>query len=76
MPIYEFTCLDCSADSELLVRSSDWLGEAKCSDCGSIKLEKKLSVFSSSSSDSSSQAPDIPPCSGMPSNCGRCSINN
>ena len=47
MPIYEFTCLDCSEDSEILVRSSDWKKEASCPTCGSPKLDKKLSVFSS-----------------------------
>ncbi|HAF58886.1 MAG TPA: hypothetical protein DCL00_04785 [Opitutae bacterium] len=74
MPIYEFSCLDCSKDSEQLVRSSDWRNEAKCPECGSEKLEKKLSVFTASNS--GSDAVDMPPCSGMPSNCGRCSIDN
>ena len=74
MPIYEFNCKDCSADSEILVRSSNWEKEVKCPECGSVRLEKKLSVFAPSSSDSGSL--DMPPCSGMPSNCGRCSMDN
>lgn len=52
MPIYEFHCEKCDSDSEILVRSSNWKG-AKCPHCGSTKLEKKLSVFASSSSASS-----------------------
>ncbi|MEK9773712.1 MAG: zinc ribbon domain-containing protein [Opitutae bacterium] len=74
MPLYEFSCLDCSTDSEQLVRSSDWEGQAKCPECGSVKLEKKLSVFAASAGDSGSA--EIPPCTGMPSSCGRCSLDN
>ena len=74
MPIYEFTCLDCSEDSEILVRSSDWKKDAICPACGSPKLDKKLSVFSSAVSGSDHAEPA--PCSGMPSNCGRCSMDN
>ena len=50
MPIYEFTCLDCNKDSELLVRTSSWKGSATCPECSSTKLEKKLSVFSAGNS--------------------------
>ena len=77
MPIYEFTCSTCEKDSEILVRSSDWEGEAKCPHCESTKLEKRLSVFAATSSDGDSFAgADLPPCSGMPSNCGRCDLDN
>lgn len=56
MPIYEFHCEKCGKDNEILVRSIDWKG-TKCPQCGSTKLEKKLSVFASANaggSDSSS----------------------
>ncbi|MFP6893531.1 MAG: zinc ribbon domain-containing protein [Opitutales bacterium] len=76
MPIYEFTCSDCDKDSELLVRSSNWEGEAHCSHCGSPKLEKKLSVFAATATDNSSGSAEMSPCSGMPSNCGRCAPDN
>ena len=46
MPIFEFSCLACSKESEILVRSAEWEGEAECPSCGSQQLEKKLSVFS------------------------------
>ena len=74
MPIYEFTCGDCSSDFETLVRSSDWEGEVECPGCGSEKLEKRLSVFAAGSGDGFPA--DDPPCSGMPSNCGRCALDN
>ncbi len=67
MPIYEFNCGKCGADSEILVRSSNWLGTA-CPKCGSTKLSKKLSVFASSMAGQSSEAS----CSGTPSSCGMC----
>ena len=74
MPIYEFTCETCSEDFETLVRSSDWEGEVECPGCGSEKLEKRLSVFAAGSGDGFPA--DNPPCSGMPSNCGRCALDN
>ena len=74
MPIYEFTCLDCKKDCELLVRSSNWQQDANCPTCGSEKLDKKLSVFSSVGSVDDSSV--VPSCSGVPSNCGRCSMEN
>lgn len=46
MPIYEFHCEQCGRDSELLVRSADWKG-SKCPHCGSVKLDKKFSIFAS-----------------------------
>ncbi len=70
MPIYEFHCGSCSKDSEVLVRTTAWKG-TKCPHCGSLKLEKKLSVFASGGDG----ADDLPPCSGTPSACGRCGLN-
>ena len=75
MPIYEFTCDHCSEDFETLVRSSDWEGEVECPICGSEEVDKRLSVFATASTDGSSVA-EMPPCSGMPSNCGRCALDN
>jgi len=73
MPIYEFNCEDCDKEFETLVRTSDWEGEVECPSCGSEKLEKRLSVFAAGNETSSA---DMPPCSGMPSNCGRCAFDN
>jgi putative FmdB family regulatory protein len=54
MPIYEFHCQKCGADSELLIRSRRWEG-TPCPKCGSKKLSKKLSVFASSAGGQSSE---------------------
>jgi len=72
MPIYEFHCQGCGKDNEILTRSTDWSG-TQCPDCGSEKLEKKLSVFAAGASKSSSgNMPAPPACSGDPGNCGMC----
>jgi len=67
MPIYEFHCDGCEKDSEILVRSSNWKG-TKCPHCGSMKLEKKLSVFASSGAGGN----DAPACDGGGGGCGGC----
>jgi len=67
MPIYEFHCRDCSRDSELLVRSSNWNG-TECPHCGSVKLQKRLSVFASGGGDTA----EAPSCSSKPRSCGKC----
>ena len=69
MPIYEFHCNDCQQDSELLVRSTHWQGTA-CPQCGSVKLEKKLSVFASSVVGGSGGEGAV--CTTKPSSCGLC----
>jgi putative FmdB family regulatory protein len=74
MPIYEFHCQDCGKDNEILTRSTDWSGQ-RCPDCGSVKLEKKLSVFAAGSSKGSSRDLPAPPsCTGNPGNCGMCGL--
>jgi putative FmdB family regulatory protein len=47
MPLYEFHCTECDRDFELLVSSSRWKGKTACPHCGSKKLNKALSVFTS-----------------------------
>lgn len=71
MPIYEFKCDACQKENEILVRSHDW-SDVSCPDCGSTRLEKKLSVFAASSG----EADTAPPCSGNPSACGRCAFDD
>lgn len=41
MPIYEYSCDECEADFELLVRGAE---QAECPSCGSQKLAKQFSV--------------------------------
>jgi putative FmdB family regulatory protein len=76
MPIFEFSCLDCTKESEILVRSAEWEGEAECPSCGSHQLEKMLSVFTATGSNDAGSISDSATCSGMPSNCGRCGLDN
>ncbi|MBW2593297.1 MAG: zinc ribbon domain-containing protein [Deltaproteobacteria bacterium] len=46
MPIYEFKCRDCDKYIEILVINKDEEIEMKCSDCGSMNLERILSSTS------------------------------
>lgn len=41
MPIYNYNCLSCQAEVEILVRSGE---TPQCPQCGSKKLVKRLSV--------------------------------
>ena len=43
MPLYEYSCQECSRRSELLIRGSE---RPQCPHCQSIKLTKLLSVVS------------------------------
>ena len=71
MPLYEFHCGKCGADSEILLRSTNWKG-TKCPKCGSAKLTKKLSAFASSASGASAGAGAEAACTGRPKSCGLC----
>jgi putative FmdB family regulatory protein len=69
MPLYEFRCLDCERESEVLVRSNNWQG-TRCPHCGSEHLEKLLSSFASTTSESRGEP--VAACTGNPGSCGRC----
>ena len=43
MPLFEYVCADCSAEFEEIVPTYD--ASVECSQCGSLRVEKKLSVF-------------------------------
>ena len=64
MPLYEYTCRDCSSEFELLVRGSE---QPRCPECESSKLEKLLSVPAAHTAGSR----DLPTCHPAPSGgCG------
>jgi len=48
MPIYEFTCVECNQEADLLIRTRILREHSEYLSCGSRKLEKKLSVFAAS----------------------------
>ena len=45
MPIYEYTCTDCSSQFEKFVRSMNAQVEVKCPNCGGTHVKKGWSVF-------------------------------
>lgn len=61
MPIFEYRCSGCGAEFEKLVRASD---TPECPSCHSHKLDKKLSVFATSSQEAAAEA--------LPGPCGSC----
>jgi putative FmdB family regulatory protein len=64
MPLYEYTCLDCSSQFEILIRGSE---QPQCPECSGHHLEKLLSVPAAHSA----AACDLPTCRLMPSGgCG------
>jgi putative FmdB family regulatory protein len=72
LPIFEYTCHDCHAEFELLVRSDTKL---QCPTCQSAQLGKKLSVFATTASGSQQAAPQaFGPCGacGHPDGPGAC----
>ena len=76
MPIYEYSCRQCTSDFELLIRGSE---TPNCPECGSDELDKQFSVPAAHSA-SSNQLPvceprneagcGLPQCGG-----GRCMMD-
>jgi putative FmdB family regulatory protein len=77
MPLYEYTCRQCSRDFEALVRASD---TPSCPSCQSDDLQRKLSVFAAHTAGGNgtqSAMPAVGPCGscGDPRGPGACSLN-
>jgi putative FmdB family regulatory protein len=63
MPLYEYSCRDCQAEFELLIRGSQ---TPQCPTCSGQQLEKLLSVPAAHSS-----SRELPVCRPMPAGgCG------
>ncbi len=66
MPIYEYRCRSCKADFEELIRSQD-AADPACPQCGSRKVDRRLSVFAARNTEASAGA--APAAAGP---CGHC----
>jgi putative FmdB family regulatory protein len=64
MPIYEFTCLNCGAEFESLVRKAADAGTVKCPACESKNLEEKFSSFASVSNEGTASSAHCAPSGG------------
>ena len=74
MPIYEYECLECRHDFELLVPS----GRAPaCPACDSASLQKRLSAFAVGRGGAAAiaSAPQVCGSCGDPRGAGACSMN-
>ena len=71
MPIHEYACRACGSEFETLVRSSD---TPSCAACGSVDLDKKLSVFATQG-EKSMEAPAGCGTCGNPAGPGACRFN-
>ena len=64
MPLFEYTCIECGNDFELLVLKSSEMDDVKCPACGKNKLEQKVSAFASISDAGTSGAANCLPSGG------------
>jgi len=63
MPIYEYRCLDCKKEFELLVLSRSLADEVSCSECGGTHVERKVSTVGCCGSSGSDHAGShVPSC--------------
>jgi len=46
MPIYEYRCLECGASFEKILSAATSTESVACSQCQSLKVQKKISVTS------------------------------
>ncbi|MDB4412885.1 zinc ribbon domain-containing protein [Pirellulaceae bacterium] len=67
MPIYEYSCQDCTSEFEVLVRGNE---DAACPSCDSKQLEKRFSVTASPPKSGSSLPIATPESCGAPRCCG------
>ena len=56
MPMYEFLCESCEKDFETIVSSAQAVDAVECTECGSRKVHKKLSLFVKSASGAAASA--------------------
>jgi len=64
VPIFEYTCKDCGAEFDDLDSVDNRDKPHKCPACGSMKSERRMSVFCASSGDSGGGGGKICPSTG------------
>ena len=72
MPIREYACRACNKEFETLVRGAE---KPSCASCGSLDLEKKLSVFATQGEKAATVAPGACGTCGDPRGPGACRLN-
>lgn len=74
MPIYEYICLDCKKEYEILRSFNEAETPVDCEKCGSENVKRKLSVFYAQSGGStiSGAGGGCGSCAG--GNCGSCGV--
>lgn len=71
MPIFEYKCLKCNTNMDIIVSSNS--SELKCINCGSTELKKLISAHSSLSGSNNNSMPgpnDTACCGSSPQNAG------
>lgn len=74
MPIYEYICLDCKSESEILRSFNEADQPMGCDECSGENMKRKLSVFYAHSGGStlSEAGGGCGSCTG--GNCGSCGV--
>ena len=74
MPIYEYICLDCKKEYEILRSFNESDQPIECDECGGENVKRKLSVFyvQSGGSTISGVGGGCSSCAG--GNCGTCGV--
>jgi putative FmdB family regulatory protein len=75
MPIYEYTCDQCSSDFEFLTRGDQ---KPECPKCGGTELTRKLSVPAAHVANSGPACParEMGACGAMGCGGGQCGLAN
>jgi putative FmdB family regulatory protein len=70
MPLYEYICLDCGKQNELLVNTGS--AEPRCRSCDSTRLKKLLSAHATLSADRMPGPGDTACCGSAPGQAAGC----
>jgi putative FmdB family regulatory protein len=73
MPIYEYVCLDCKQEFELIRPMNQSDQPPVCESCGGENVKRKLALFYAKSGGHSVSGSSAPSCSGCAGgNCSSC----